>query len=219
MKQHIHTSASRKHHRLLLFFAGWGMDEFPFMQYTPPESDFMICYDYRTLDFDASLIKPYAMIDVVAWSMGVWAASQVLQGMSLPIRKSVAINGTPFPIDERRGIPPAIFQGTLKGLNQTTLLKFQRRMCLDGNSFARFKESAPQRTVEELKEELDAIGRQYEQLPPTGFNWQRAFIGQNDRIFPPAHQQEAWNDSTALIESGNEAHYDESLLKRYLEER
>lgn len=195
------------------------MDEFPFLQYTPPDSDFMICYDYRTLDFDASLITPYTVIDVVAWSMGVWAASQVLQGLSLPIRKSIAINGTAFPIDERRGISPAIFQGTLEGLNPTTLLKFQRRMCLDGSSFARFKETPPQRTVEELKEELDAIGRQYRLWPPAHFRWQRAFIGQNDRIFPPAHQQEAWNESTALLATGDEAHYDESLLRRYLEER
>lgn len=195
------------------------MDEFPFLQYTPPESDFMICYDYRTLDFDASLITPYAAIDVVAWSMGVWAASQVLQGLSLPLRKSVAINGTAFPIDERRGIPPAIFQGTLEGLNPTTLLKFQRRMCLDGTSFARFKETAPRRRVEELKEELDAIGRQYRLLPPAGFHWQQAFIGQNDRIFTPAHQQEAWQESGALITTGDEAHYDESLLRRHLEER
>lgn len=219
MKQYIHTSTPRKHHRLLLFFAGWGMDEFPFLPYTPPDSDFMICYDYRTLDFNTSLITPYTVIDVVAWSMGVWAASQVLQGLSLPIRKSVAINGTPFPIDERRGIPPAIFQGTLEGLNPTTLLKFQRRMCRDGSSFARFKETAPKRTVDELKEELDAIGRQYRLLPPAHFTWQRAFIGQNDRIFPPPHQQEAWNETTALLATGDEAHYDESLLRRYLEER
>lgn len=219
MKQYINAPTPGKHHRLLLFFAGWGMDEFPFLQYTPPESDFMICYDYRTLHLDTSLIKPYAMIDVVAWSMGVWAASQVLQGLSLPIGQSVAINGTPFPIDERRGIPPAIFQGTLEGLNPTTLLKFQRRMCLDGTSFACFKETAPKRTVEELKEELDAIGRRYRQLPPADFNWQQAFIGQNDRIFPPAHQQVAWKESGTLITTGDEAHYDESLFKRYLEER
>lgn len=217
MKQYISTS--RKHHRLLLFFAGWGMDEFPFLQYTPPDSDFMICYDYRTLDFDASLIKPYTKIDVVAWSMGVWAASQVLQELSLPIRKSVAINGTSFPIDDRRGIPPPIFQGTLEGLNQTTLLKFQRRMCMDGSSYARFKATAPQRTVEELREELDAIGKQYRLLPPAHFSWQRAYIGKNDRIFPPVHQQEAWNESTARIESGDEAHYDELLFRKYLEER
>ena len=42
------------HPRLLLFFAGWGADETPFKMYRPVASDFMVCYDYRTLDFDAS---------------------------------------------------------------------------------------------------------------------------------------------------------------------
>lgn len=204
---------------LLLFFAGWGMDEHPFRAYTPREKDFMVCYDYRTLDFDVSLLKEYTAIDVVGWSMGVWAASQILPTLSLPVRQSIAVNGTPFPIDEKRGIPPAIFQATLEGLNPSSLLKFQRRMCMNGSHYQRFLQMAPQRPVEELKEELAAIARQYSLLPATTFCWQRAFIGSSDRIFPPAHQQAAWEESSTDIELGNEAHYDEQLLSRYLQER
>lgn len=36
--------------------------------------DYMICYDYRTLDFDTSILEQYRQVNVVAWSMGVWAA-------------------------------------------------------------------------------------------------------------------------------------------------
>ena len=64
-----------KHPRLLLFFAGWGADETPFKGYQPADSDYMLCYDYRTLDFDTSLLKTYQEINVIGWSMGVWAAS------------------------------------------------------------------------------------------------------------------------------------------------
>ena len=63
------------HPRLLLFFTGWGADETPFKTYRPTDSDYMLCYDYRTLDFDASLLTEYTDIRVVGWSMGVWAAS------------------------------------------------------------------------------------------------------------------------------------------------
>lgn len=38
----------------------------------------MLCYDYRTLEFDASLLKEYREINVIGWSMGVWAATQVM---------------------------------------------------------------------------------------------------------------------------------------------
>ena len=89
----------------LLFFAGWGMDETPFMHNLPPNKDLIICYDYRSLDFDSTLLSTYDGIYVVAWSMGVWAASQVLPDSNLPLKQSIAINGTPFPIDDMRGIP------------------------------------------------------------------------------------------------------------------
>lgn len=39
------------HPKLLLLFAGWAADETPFKQYRPKGMDYMVCYDYRTLDF------------------------------------------------------------------------------------------------------------------------------------------------------------------------
>ena len=50
----------------------------PFKDYQPADSDYMLCYDYRTLEFDASLLKEYREINVIGWSMGVWAATQVM---------------------------------------------------------------------------------------------------------------------------------------------
>ena len=49
-----------------------------------------------------------------------------------------------------------------------------------------------QRPVEELKEELAAIGRQYSELPPSTFVWNKAIIGESDHIFPPKNQEQAW---------------------------
>lgn len=213
MKQEFMIHNGCQH--LLLFFAGWGMDATPFRENIPGTSDLMICYDYRTLDFDTSPLNRYDRIDVIAWSMGVWAASQILSSHSLPIVKSIAINGTPFPIDETRGIPPAIFQGTLDGLSEASHLKFLRRMCADAVAFKRFQEITPQRPVKELKEELAAIGRQYRNLPPSGFIWQQAYIGENDRIFPPANQQAAWKETSTKITTNNEAHYFENLIHSY----
>ena len=43
-----HYFIQQKHlPRLTLFFAGWGMDECPFMDYCPENSDLLVCYDYR----------------------------------------------------------------------------------------------------------------------------------------------------------------------------
>ena len=55
MKQYFIIKNNQKH--LLLFFAGWGMDETPFLQIHPTDKDWMICYDYRSLEFDADILQ------------------------------------------------------------------------------------------------------------------------------------------------------------------
>ena len=56
------------HPHLILFFAGWGMDETPFQQIHSSDCDWMICYDYRSLDFDDTLIQKYSHILTIAWT-------------------------------------------------------------------------------------------------------------------------------------------------------
>ena len=79
MKQYFIIKNNQKH--LLLFFAGWGMDETPFLQIHPTDKDWMICYDYRSLEFDADILQEYSEITLIAWSMGVWAASQIMNNI------------------------------------------------------------------------------------------------------------------------------------------
>lgn len=212
-----------KHYpRLLLFFAGWGADETPFKNYQPDDSDFMICYDYRTLAFDTTLLSTYQEIHLVGWSMGVWAATQLLgtwgKGSYLPpIKTSVAINGTPYPIDEQRGIPPSIYEGTLSGLTDASLHKFLRRMCADKEAFRDFLAVTPRRPLAELREELILIRELYQSQPAPAFHWQEAVIGSNDRIIPPENQRQAWQNIE--VHQTEDAHYQVELFHYYLEER
>ena len=108
-------------------------------------------------EFDASLLKEYREINVIGWSMGVWAATQVMGKLqetdtALVIKNSIAINGTPYPIDDTYGIPTAIYHGTLEGLTGPSLHKFLRRMCFNGEAFKEFLNITPRRPLEELKE-------------------------------------------------------------------
>ena len=89
--------------RLLLFFAGWGMDERPFLDLNP-SCDFMVCFDYLSMDFDAGLVRGYDRIDVVAWSMGVFAASRLDVLDRLAVFSSTAFNGTLYYIITLRRI-------------------------------------------------------------------------------------------------------------------
>ncbi len=210
---------------LTLFFAGWGMDATPFQEIHPSSSDILLCYDYtRTDDFDISLIAGYEKIRIVAWSFGVWTASRFLlkHGRHLSVSESVAINGTPFPIDSTRGIPPQIFQGTLSGFNDKTLNKFRYRMC--GKQYADFMEKVPDRTTDDLKSELESLGQSVLKAPlekewPLRMKeiWTHAVIGSDDKIFPAANQQNAWQECGVSFHSINAEHYDAHTLSLQLE--
>lgn len=211
MKQHFIIKKGQRH--LVLFFAGWGMDERPFPEIEPTDCDWMICYDYRSLEFDVTLLWGYSEITLIAWSMGVWAASQVMKKYpDLPVAQSVAINGTLHPVDTDKGIAPSIFEGTLQGLTDETLRKFQRRMCGSAADFNAFQAVAPQRPVTELKEELAAIQKQYLSSELSDFRWHKAIIGKNDRIFLPENQKRAWENCAEHIEETEAPHYQKELF-------
>lgn len=206
--------------KLLLFFAGWACDTTPFRHYRPQGMDYMVCYDYRTLNIDvATILRSYTEVHIVGWSMGVWAASHIAPYLSENIHTSIAINGTPFPIDEHKGIPPAIYQGTLEGLTGASLHKFLRRMCADSTAFKAFLDMTPRRPLEDLRQELADIARQTNTLPIPQWKWQEAVVGSNDRIIPPTNQLNAWHEAGTPVRQTSDAHYQESLFHYYLQER
>ena len=143
--------------QLTIFFTGWGMDDKPFSSISLTH-DVLMVYDYTVIDaIPLHLIEGYKDIRIVAWSFGVWVASVYLSRYIgiLPVSETFALNGTPFPIDDEKGISHAIFNGTLDNLNDRTLYKFRKRMC--GKQYESFIEQAPQRTTENLKQELSAL--------------------------------------------------------------
>lgn len=177
---------------LLLFFAGWGSDERLFDRPVAEGYDYLLCFDYRTLDFDYSRLEGYQSIRLLGWSMGVWAASQTFAGKELPWEMKLAVNGTITPVNDMTGIPEAVFNGTLDTFSPTTLAKFRRRMCGGTEEVKRFLDRQPRRSVEELHEELKTLRQDIFRLPVPSFQWDRAITGTGDRIFPLQNQLKAW---------------------------
>lgn len=229
------------HPKLLLFFAGWAADETLFKQYCPKGSDYMICYDYRTLDFDTSLLNNYQHVNVVAWSMGVWVATIALSSVPHDKLFSIAFNGSTFPIDECEGIPPTTFQATLDGLTPATLQKFMRRMCKDSNAYKDFLKISPRRDFDEIKEELNLIKEQHIKLKGIvidednnyqisdeefdryedayNYDYDFAFIGKHDRIFPPRNLAQNFDNlEYERVIFADCAHYDEPMFRFLLQD-
>jgi len=189
---------------LIVYFAGWGtpLDAVAHL-ILPTDHDLLICYDYQDLklDFDFSA---YQQIRVVAWSMGVWVAERVLQGITL--QSATAVNGTGLPCDDSFGIPYVIFKGTLENLTENTRSKFERRICGDKVSFERYQQFSA-RPFNEIYQELTALFAMIQQDKRTDLiHWTNAWISSRDKIFMPANQHQYWASCCAVQEIQGE-HY------------
>ena len=207
--------------------------------------DYMICYDYRTLDFDTSILEQYRQVNVVAWSMGVWAAPIALASVPKEKLLLIAFNGTITPIGDTDGIPEKTFRDTLSGLTPASLQKFMRRMCKDSNAYKAFLAITPRRDFNEIKEELELIEKKYTQMRGITIDengnyiysnddemdayvndkyqyidYDYAFIGVNDRIFPLENMKLNFDymfDDDKLIVADC-AHYDEPMFRFLLQD-
>lgn len=174
--------------RLLIVFAGWGMDCRPFAGLQGRGFDVAAVYDYAC-DGEFEVPARYDEIMVLAWSFGVIAADRfVAEHPELTVTRRVAVNGTLYPVDDDFGIPRRIFEGTLSGLSEASLRKFNLRMCGGAEAYKRFAASAPDRTIDSLKAELVAIAS----LEAAHAGWDRAYVSDADHIVPTEAQRRAW---------------------------
>lgn len=177
---------------LILIFAGWGMDCGVWSGLRVDGHDIMVVWDYRSPDFDESPLARYGDVRVFAWSFGVYVAAMTIPRFSRRPGLCIAINGTLSPINDLTGIPEAIFNGTLNGLDERNLLKFYRRMCASKEQYADFMTRKPVRDIAELAEELISIRNLSAGNHPLHSDWDRVILSQDDRIFPAENMKRAW---------------------------
>lgn len=203
--------------RVIVLFAGWSMDSRPFENLVRPGYDILVVWDYRSMDIDWSTLQAYKEICIVAWSLGVYAASVTTHTIEPRVTAKIAVNGTLYPVDNRLGIPEAVYTGTERALDARNLRKFHRRMCGSAEAFARFSATAPERTdIQELRDELNAIYPAPIIGNPRSMRWDRAIISRGDAIFPPENQWRAWQGVVTDMVDG--AHYlpMQTILDRYI---
>lgn len=186
---------------LILFFNGWSMDETAIRHLELPKgTDLLTVQDYRKTEFDPPCdLSKYKEIHLVGWSMGVWGAEQAAIKKQLPpYTTATAIAGTPFPMDNTRGIPRLMFMATLKSISEENRKRFNKRMC-GGKSMKHLLETLEKRTTEEVRDELktvlDASLEYLNGTPaPETIKWDHALIPQKDLIIPVDNQVNYWSE-------------------------
>ena len=144
----------------LLFMAGWGMCPEPFHDIPARSVDVLMLYDYRSMDCEdiSSALEnlqekaPYRKIHLLAWSMGVWAASMLFANKTLSVpgltppltsmfASTIAIGGTCHPIHDKLGIPENNFADMAERLSPARVKTFHRSMFADEQQANRFATS------------------------------------------------------------------------------
>ena len=225
MKQtYLHKTPGTR--TLTILFGGWGSGPELFAECCPKDSDLLLCYDYHDLDFDRTVLKAYTSVKVVAWSMGVWAASRLFSRGTfegLPVESATAFGGTVELADDRFGIPSAIFEATVSGMSPVALKKFRRRMC--GAFLPYFEAHLPDRSFEDLDGELKAVAAALDAESKAAasaleidnerhFFWTQAYVGNGDLIFPPANQLRSWERLGVPFREIDSPHYRPEVFEK-----
>ncbi|MBR4108489.1 MAG: DUF452 family protein [Akkermansia sp.] len=178
--------------KLVLMFLGWAatpadVAHIPF----PAEYDVLVCHGYRTrpMAWAAEEFAGYEQIYLFAWSFGVWVAEQCCP--ALPLRRAVALNGTPFPVSEEYG------------MRLRPALRAARAML----------RTAPEPGLPTPQERLDEITRLAawaEECSAARLRWDAALLADADEMFPPARLQAYWQPlGVAMVYHGTHNPFDE----------
>lgn len=186
--------------RLILIFAGWGMDEHPFAGLARAGYDIAVVWDYTDMAFRPEWTEGYDEVCVLAWSMGVMAAQLCHAQLGPRVTARIAVAGTPCPVDDAKGIPEAIFRATIDGLTEQSVARFMRRMCGGAAAYSTFSARTPQRGIESLRAELEAIGERATSATGSGPRFDHCIVTTRDAIFPPDNQRTAF-EGMDIVES------------------
>ncbi|UWR69430.1 DUF452 family protein [Phaeobacter inhibens] len=169
----------------IVIFGGWAVGPGVF-DHLAGAQDLVFVSDYRNLDADLPDLSGYDHVTLLAWSFGVAAYAHWQEGRADPFDRKVAVNGTLTPVDEARGIPPAVMAKTAEGLSEQSFAQFLRRT---------FNTPQPPHAVD-----IDARRAELHAVAARGtasvVAFDQVWIAGRDRIFPPKNQHRAWADAT-----------------------
>lgn len=185
--------------RLTVFFGGFYTDYTSFEDFDTKTADILFINDYSKMDFSNLRyfdFTPYAEINVIAYSYGVWALNMAFLNKALPeINKTTAIAGTFCPVHPVFGINPRVFNIMLNALSVQTMANFERNLMANSAPKAPYGGpgenpentgfKSPQRSIENLREELISIKNNGGECALNeGVPVDTAILTMNDKIFP-----------------------------------
>lgn len=222
---------------LIIFFCGWSFDYVPFERLDCGNNDVLCVYDYSVLchaEFISASysvnecqilkqvqddISQYATVNLITWSMGVYIA-YLLRNELPKFDKKIAINGTPFPVDDEKGIPHRTFDLTLKYVDTGLQGKFQQNLFKNPADYEKYLLTPVGRSIENRATELVALDKfiKSQQCEYSKF-YDCAIISDADKIIPTRNQVRCWEGQAniVMLDSGHFPFYEFNSWDEILE--
>ncbi len=202
---------------VVIFMLGWASTPNAVLHVLPEGCDVLCYYDYceyHALKADA--FAGYRRIYLFAWSFGVWAAEQCCR--DLPLYRATALNGTPFPVDDRFGMRLRVVMRTMQGLARVGMNPFNEKTY--GGIRAIPEGPFEERSIEEKIEELRLLAEASQANSAAHIAWDAAWIGDKDEIFPPERMRAYWQP-LGIAHEFESYHYpfaDPQIVRRVIDE-
>ncbi len=202
-----HWLNKQNNKKLVVFFAGWSFDYCPFECINTDGYDVLMFYDYKELDIPQQVqqeIRLYVDKTLITWSMGVFVA--YLLKDSLPLfNKKIAVNGTPYPVNNEFGIPERTFNLTLKYAETGLQGKFYENAFSNEKFLQKYLKNPVQRPIANRVAELEAL---YNFIKNKNFEYDNEFydialVSLQDKIIPPKNQLNMWKEKAVTIDCGH----------------
>lgn len=195
--------------KLLLFFCGWSFDYKPFERLECNDYDVLMLYDYNDLSIPIEILG-YEEYFLITWSMGVFVA-YLLKEKLPEFKEKIAINGTPFPVDNEKGIPIKTFDLTLKHVETGLQGKFQRNLFKTEEEFQKYLQNPVAREIPNQASELVSLKKLIDKTDVDYKKYyNRAIISNTDKIIPTRNQHNCWDNvcPVVVLNSGHFPFYD-----------
>lgn len=180
----------------MIFFTGWGCDEYEF-EHLKSDCDVLLLYDYSDLNLDFDFSK-YKNFDLISFSVGVFVAS--ITDFDFKINKKIAISGNPYLFDEKLGLSKKI-QDILYGITEENADDFARNYLVKTDyEWKIFHHS--KRSLQSCREEFDSLKKIYSENKFKIKNiYDLALFGQDDHLFDVSAQKEFYKDKLNIIKN------------------
>ncbi|MEE3776314.1 pimeloyl-ACP methyl esterase BioG family protein [Campylobacter sp. CX2-4080-23] len=175
--------------KLIVLFLGYGFDKSSISHLELGDYGLLVVSDYSDLRFDGGILANKD-IYLISWSMGVWAANLALQ--NTPLKVAIAINGTPFGIDEKYGIKKDIFY---KSISEFDFESF-KKLCFLGINKQKFQNFTFNQNAK-----IEIINLYKNAILPCQNHilWDRAYVSKRDLIFDNRAVLAYFNDKAKII--------------------